>query len=142
MKIRAISIKQPWANLIVSGFKTIETRKWATTYRGDILICSSLQPDKSALELYGPHADRFQGHSPITAEPAGVALCIAELYDCRKMIRTDERRALCHVYPNAHSFFLRNIRKIEPFPVKGQLGIFEVEIEKVTLIQEVRINRN
>ncbi|MBI2066116.1 ASCH domain-containing protein [Candidatus Woesebacteria bacterium] len=42
---KAISLKQPWANLVASGKKTIETRKWTTNYRGDLVICSSKKPD-------------------------------------------------------------------------------------------------
>jgi hypothetical protein len=32
--MKALSVKQPWANMIASGKKTIETRKWPTDYRG------------------------------------------------------------------------------------------------------------
>jgi hypothetical protein len=129
MILKAISVKQPWTNLIVRGFKSIETRTWPTKYRGQIVICSSLQADKAALELYRPHAEKFGAISPITAEPAGMALCIAELYDCQRMIEAHERAALCHVYPGAYSLFLRNIQVFEPFPVKGKLGIFEIEVK-------------
>ncbi len=34
----ALSIRQPWAWLIVHGYKPIENRTWATTYRGNFLI--------------------------------------------------------------------------------------------------------
>lgn len=34
----AISIKQPWAALLVAGVKTVEVRTWATRVRGPVLI--------------------------------------------------------------------------------------------------------
>ena len=34
----ALSVKQPWAALIVAGKKTIEVRKWATAIRGRVFI--------------------------------------------------------------------------------------------------------
>jgi ASCH domain-containing protein len=34
----ALSLKQPWAALLVHGRKTIEVRRWATARRGRILI--------------------------------------------------------------------------------------------------------
>ncbi|HJZ92076.1 MAG TPA: ASCH domain-containing protein [Gemmataceae bacterium] len=34
----ALSIKQPWAALLVAGRKTVEVRKWATTVRGPVYI--------------------------------------------------------------------------------------------------------
>ncbi len=39
--MKAITIKQPWAGLIMSGMKNIENRTWATQHRGKILIHSS-----------------------------------------------------------------------------------------------------
>lgn len=61
--MKAISVKQPWANLIASGVKTIETRWWYTRYRGWLLIVSSKQP---------------------RIAPAGCAVARARLVDCRR----------------------------------------------------------
>lgn len=36
--MRALTIRQPWASLIATGAKTIETRPWRTDYRGPVLI--------------------------------------------------------------------------------------------------------
>ncbi len=107
-KMKAISLKQPWANLVASGKKTIETRKWKTNYRGDLVICSSKNPK---------------------IEPAGYALCIVELYDVKPMKKEDEKAACIKVYPGAYSWFLRNLRKLDPIiPIKGALGIFDLTL--------------
>ena len=37
-RILALSIRQPWAELIVTGKKTIEIRSWSTEYRGLLWI--------------------------------------------------------------------------------------------------------
>jgi len=103
----ALSVKQPWANMIASGKKTIETRKWPTDYRGELLIVSSKTP-------------------PIP--PAGHALVIARLVDCRPMTRADEEAACCLIYPNAYAWVLEDVRAIEPFPVRGRLGLYDVEL--------------
>jgi len=60
--MKAISIKQPWANRIDSGEKTIETRTLTMDYRGEILIVSSKSPE---------------------IRPARYALAIARLVECR-----------------------------------------------------------
>lgn len=39
--MKAISIRQPWAWLIVNGYKDIENRTWDTKYRGYVLIHAS-----------------------------------------------------------------------------------------------------
>ncbi len=40
--MKALSLLQPWATLVVMGIKKIETRSWSTPYRGRILIHASL----------------------------------------------------------------------------------------------------
>jgi hypothetical protein len=43
--IFALSVKQPWAALVVHGLKTIEVRRWQTARRGPILIHAARVPD-------------------------------------------------------------------------------------------------
>ena len=106
MILKAISLKQPWANLVASGKKSIETRKWKTPYRGDVVICSSKKPN---------------------IEPAGYALCVVELYDIEPMKKEHEANACIKVYPGAYGWFLRNIRPlVPPVPVEGKLGVFNL----------------
>lgn len=35
--MKALTIKQPWASLIVHGIKDIENRTWRTDYRGPVI---------------------------------------------------------------------------------------------------------
>ena len=109
MIYKAISLKQPWANLIASGKKTIETRTWATKYRGELVICSSQNPK---------------------IEPTGCAICIVELYDVKPMTKADEKDACIKLFPKAKGWFLKNVRPINPpIPVKGQLNIFNLDLD-------------
>ncbi len=111
--MKALSVKQPWANLIASGKKTIETRVWATDYRGHLLIVSSKKPK---------------------IEPAGHAIAVVELVDCRPMTMEDQDAACCPIYPGAFSWILRNIRRVKPFPVRGQLGLYDVDVSESDLV--------
>lgn len=45
MTLQAISIRQPWAWLVVNGFKDVENRGWATSHRGPIQIHAGLTFD-------------------------------------------------------------------------------------------------
>jgi hypothetical protein len=47
--MKVLSIRQPWANLIVHGFKNVENRTWQTDYRGPVLIHAGLQFDHDAV---------------------------------------------------------------------------------------------
>ena len=53
VKMKVLSLKQPYAELILLGKKKIELRKWNTKFRGEFLIHSSKNPDKSSMEKYG-----------------------------------------------------------------------------------------
>lgn len=106
--MKALCIKEPWASIIRRGEKTIETRTWKTKYRGKILLCCSKRPDSMI---------------------SGFAFATADLVDCRKMTRKDEYFAQCETYPKANSWVFENINPIQLFPVKGQLGLFEIDIE-------------
>lgn len=39
--MKALSIRQPWAWLIVNGYKDIENRSWPTRLRGEVLVHAS-----------------------------------------------------------------------------------------------------
>ena len=47
----ALSLKQPWAALLVYGRKTVEVRRWATKRRGPVLIHAARVPDRTAGSL-------------------------------------------------------------------------------------------
>jgi len=106
--MKAISIRQPWASYIAKGKKTIETRSQPINYRGDLLIVSSKT-------------------GPAKGLPLGKALCMAKLVDCRPMTENDEEAAMVKFLPGMFAWVLKDIRPIEPFPVQGKQGLYEVD---------------
>lgn len=50
-KIKVLSVRQPWAWLILNGYKTIENRTWRVNDRGPILIHAGKQFDYAALRF-------------------------------------------------------------------------------------------
>lgn len=59
--MKALSIHQPWAWLIVNGYKDIENRSWRTNYRGPVLIhASSRKPTKA--EVFEARKILLQSH--------------------------------------------------------------------------------
>lgn len=51
MPVKALSLWQPWATLVVSGAKQFETRSWSVGYRGRLLIHASKRKDEESLDL-------------------------------------------------------------------------------------------
>ena len=95
--MKAISIKNPFATQIMRGTKNIEYRTWDTKHRGDLLICSSANPQ-------------------VPGMMSGCALCVVELVDTQYDSAND-----------VYEWHLSNVRKIKAFPVKGKLNFFEVD---------------
>ncbi len=74
----ALSVKQPWAALLVAGVKVVEVRTWGTRRRGPVLIHAARTPD-----------DRPDGWALVTdsatrtlSELAGGIIGVAELTGC------------------------------------------------------------
>ena len=109
-KINALSVREPWASEIAYHGKTIETRTWrapAYAIGEPLLICASARP-KSAV--------------------SGHAVAVARLVECREMTTADEPAAKCSWYPGAWAWVLADVRDIKPFPVRGAMRIFRVEV--------------
>ena len=108
--MKAISIKEPWAGLIHTHVKSIETRTWATKYRGRLLLCASRSPK---------------------SDISGKAFAIVNLVDCVPMTKQHLAAACCPVYPDAWAWLLEDVTPLaDPFPVTGQLGLFDVDYEE------------
>ncbi|HJV52818.1 MAG TPA: ASCH domain-containing protein [Noviherbaspirillum sp.] len=122
--MKAISIRQPWAWLIVNGYKDIENRTWATKFRGNVLIHASKGMTKAEYDAAVDFAFwRYGGCSlgiPSFDElQRGGIVGVAEIVDC--VSKSDSPW-----FVGDYGFVLRNARKIEFKPITGRLGFFDV----------------
>ena len=123
--MKALSTKQPWATLLITGtldgkIKKGETRSRPTRHRGALLVVSSKKEDRAAMKRFG-----FDKGSL----PLGQAIGVVDIWDCELMVKDDEKLALCPLYPGAWIWRCKDPRAIEPFAVKGRLGLYEVDYE-------------
>ena len=80
--MKTLSVRQPWASLIINGVKDIENRTWATSHRGPLLIQSSAKPmPAEELELVRAFALERGALLPEIL-PLGGVLGIVTLLDC------------------------------------------------------------
>ena len=77
--MKVLTIKQPWATLIMQGDKRFEFRSWQTKYRGDLLIHAGKGIDKEAIK-------RLEKYLPEEL-PTGKILGKVTLVDCIKVAR-------------------------------------------------------
>ncbi|MBI4451430.1 ASCH domain-containing protein [Candidatus Woesearchaeota archaeon] len=121
--MKALSLKQPWAELVVSGQKTIEIRKWNTHFRGEFLVHASKNGNKEATARFG-----------LQNLPEGCIVGKATLVSVKKYQSQEEFEADAGKHfakgwwdPKAHGFILQNAQRLEPKPLKGMLNFFEVK---------------
>jgi len=60
LSLQTLSVRQPWASMIMGSMKTVELRSWQTNYRGWLWIHSGKKPDLAALEMLGDQPQEFQ----------------------------------------------------------------------------------
>ncbi|HUY70177.1 MAG TPA: ASCH domain-containing protein [Candidatus Baltobacteraceae bacterium] len=126
--MKCLSVKQPYADLIATGAKTIELRSWDTKYRGRLLIHASSVPDVEGVKRFNIDTSKLA---------TGAIVAEVLLYDVKKYhniseLMEDKDRHLAgqaYIDKAKFGFLLREARKITPIPMKGSLGIFEVDIK-------------
>ena len=127
--MRALSIRQPYADLIARGIKDVENRSWWTATRGCVYIHAGLKFDQFS---YGNMVDR-QGLLPRKEDyDFGAIIGEVDIVDCTF------RKPLQIGFSKWHDtgywgFILTNaILYDKPIPCRGQLGFFEVDINGET----------
>ena len=122
--MKVLTIKQPWASLIVNDIKHYEFRSWKTNYRGKIYIHAGLSTDLNELKKYEEYNLEYIN---------GAIIGEAEIIDCilvddefkNKILKENKK-----VYQNGsgYAFVLINIKKYEkPIYCKGKLGLWNME---------------
>jgi ASCH domain-containing protein len=121
--MKCLSLRQPYASLIVSGIKTIETRTWKTNYRGKILIHAALKP----IELPKQFQARVKEINPEVLSATGKIIGSVDVIDCRPLLAKDKKAALVDEIENKYAWLLENPEVFKEFiPLKGKLGLFNV----------------
>ena len=128
--MKCISLKQPYADLLASGKKTIEIRKWNTNFRGPFLIHASKNVDMESCSALGFDENKLT---------KGAIIGKAFIYDVIRYATMNvflrDRHKHYFIAPDIkpnHSFkrygFLVKdpVKFREEIPYSGKLGFFEV----------------
>jgi len=128
----ALSIRQPWIDMILDGRKTIEVREWRVPpiFRGQFLLHASRTIDWKTCAL-------FNYSEPSFRHPRGALVGVGTLVDVIEL-SADGRwgeLAMQHrvIHPpslngTAFGLILRNVRSLdEAVPLAGEQGFFVVE---------------
>ena len=110
--MRALSVKQPWAELIARGKKKKEFRTWSRSCFGELLIVASKSVEAEDIEDEG---------LDMASLVFGRAMCVVEFY---KVTGSDDD----------YAWHLRNPRRVEPVEVKGSASLYHVPDERIRLV--------
>lgn len=140
MKMKALTIIQPFAELIARGEKRVENRTWNTTFRGRFAIHAG-----KSKSYGGEPASEIAYEYGIDPKELtfGAIIATADLVDCVRLIEFDAdpfaRRRPCHQsqlkhpWLNDHEhtegpycFVIENVTRVHPISIRGALDFWDV----------------
>lgn len=146
--MKAITMTQPWASLLAAGANRIETRSWATNYRGPLAIHAALGFPKYAAALcsQSPYAEALAAAGYQAADlPRGQIIGVGTLVDVLRCDASTERtvslQSKAGVFPPDEvafgdfsegrcGFVMAGMQRLAtPIPVRGMLGIWNLPSE-------------
>jgi ASCH domain-containing protein len=125
--MKCLSLKQPYAELLVSGKKTIELRKWNTSFRGKFLVHASKNIDKERLDFPGIDHNKLI---------SGAVIGAAILYDVKQYrdkteLEADKNKHLADAKQFGfckYGFMIKNAHRFRrSIPYPGMLKFFQVD---------------
>ena len=126
--MKCLSLKQPFADLLAHGEKTIELRKWNTSFRREFLIHASKTIDIESSERLDLNSNKFT---------IGAIIGSAFLYDVKEYSNREEFEKDRHKHFSVitkyfegyrYGFFIRDAKMLKnPIPYPGKLRFFEVD---------------
>lgn len=146
--MKALSLWQPWATLIAIGAKRVETRSWATSYRGPLAIHAAKRWDEAvrAAAIANHHIAVAMSAVGLTAWdvlPRGAVVATCELVDCQPTASgvtldgwiaggvlwelTPYERAFGDYTPGRYAWLLADVKPLPtPIPMRGAQGLFDL----------------
>jgi len=155
--MKAITIWQPWASLLVCGAKRFETRSWATSYRGPIAIHAAKKDVFDALSMIPvPTAVGMKKLLGVEWKelPTGAVIATATLIGCHEIDHIiDSGRSIDEIgcwdcdldgwiaatpqevrfgdwTPGRYAWEFADMKQIGPIPAKGKQGLWEWKEEQ------------
>lgn len=125
--MKALSIRQPWAWLIVNGHKDVENRTWSTRFRGEFLIHASKGMTASEYEdvcRFLAADERLRHLNAVLPLPKDLER--GGIVGSARLVETD-LYLQSPWYMGAVGFVLRDAKPLPFRPLKGALGFFEVK---------------
>ena len=128
--MKALSIKQPWAWLIVNGIKPVENRDWYSNYRGPLLIHAGKTIDEAGLDWLMMNSKRL-GFDQVSPNVHDISVRQGMVQERGGIVGRVEMTKCTTSHDSPFFFgpygFIMEKPEVLPFiPYRGQLKIFEI----------------
>jgi len=130
--MKALSLRQPWADLVMQGKKTLELRTWSVSYRGPLVIHASQTVDEQACRAHD-------------LDPDSMTIgALIGMVDVLNIVRLDEQAFQARQADHLGSGYFKLPREGEtlfgwelgnprelsrPVPFRGRMNLFNVPDE-------------
>ena len=119
--MKALTVKQPWAELIALGVKKIENRTWPTTHRGPLAIHAG----RTTLDV-DTIAELQNAGITIPADLAyGAVVAVVTVTDCIRLADLPPDLAGDPFAFGSWCWLLADARAVNPVQWRGALGLWE-----------------
>lgn len=131
--MKVLSLRQPWAWMVVHGGKNIENRRWNTRFRGEFLIHAAKGMTRDEYDDAVYFARQVDDALVVPAKADlhfGGLVGVARLVDVIPPHDSASLPALAetceHAWhmPAQYGFVLENIYALQFTPLRGELGFF------------------
>lgn len=131
IRMRAVTIRQPWATLIAVGEKRFETRSWATKHRGHIAIHAGKVIDNKACQHPEIKA-MLAKHGYFTPSdlPIGAVIATGIVTDCWQAFTQEDKIIL------ESAGRIKHITAFEEIVGNYTEGRYAWELDQMKLLQE------
>ena len=122
--MKILSVRQPWAWLIVAGYKPVENRTWRTSYRGPLLIHASqaMEPEDFPMQREWIETCGLVIPEDLPRGAIVGAATLTDVWDKKKFERPGIRW-----FEGPYGFKMEDaVEFAEPIPCRGQLGIRDI----------------
>ncbi len=134
--MKCLSIRQPWAALVLAGLKEYETRRWKTRYRGPLAVHASTRLDDAMVayccQPWLKALLKQAGYSSLLNLPRGKVLGTVDLLEIiplpAELHLSERERRLGDFRAGRFAWRLaRPTLLTRPIRVRGKQGVFDLE---------------
>jgi hypothetical protein len=140
-ELKVLSMWEPWASLVAGGYKRFETRSWATSYRGPVVIHATKMVDEAFFANVFTWMALMDYCSPKQL-PLGCAIAIVDLMCIHEADAVRDKISWRELhfgnYESGRKIWeFQNVRRLpEPVPMRGHQWLFSISRNQYPQIWE------